>query len=48
MVRGEKAAVENERDSLAENMVSLTQEQEEYARANSELSQQVEVLCREK
>lgn len=35
LMRGEKSAVENERDSLVENQVSLTQEREEYSRANS-------------
>ncbi len=35
LMRGEKSGIENERDSLVENQVSLTQEREEYSRANS-------------
>ncbi len=48
LMRGEKVAIENERDSLVENQASLTQEREEYSQVNSELTQQMGVWGREK
>ena len=48
LMRGEKVAIENERDSLVENQASLTQEREEYSQVNSELTQQMAVWGREK
>jgi hypothetical protein len=48
LMRGEKSAIENERDSLVKNQASLTQEREEYSQVNSELTQQLGVLIKHK